>query len=177
MTRLAWLLQRAARKLGAAGLLGLALLLGTGLAVPLLVRPLQSEVQHASRLLSTLQHRPLSPPIDPQQTGPQTWALTLPAASTIPAVMGQLSALAHAQGLAIEQGQYSVTVVAGTPLLRWHARLPLTGTYPAVRAFLAKSLQTIPALQLDGFKLERQDITAQPLQAELLLSVYLRGGA
>lgn len=176
MKRLAWHVRHLGRRLGAAGLIGLTLVLAAG-GVFLLLQPLQRELLQQTAQLHALQDHRKDVAAPPPNTTSAAWVRTLPAASSVPAMMRELAALAQKQGLALDQGQYSVTPVAGTALLRWHARLPITGSYPALRIFLAKSLQAIPALALDGFKLERQDIGAQTVQAALRLSLVMRGGA
>ncbi|CQR44907.1 conserved exported hypothetical protein [Thiomonas sp. CB3] len=172
MKRLAWHV----RRLGVPGLIGLVLALVAGGGF-LLLQPLQRDLrQQAVRLHALKDHRRFAA-TPPPRANNASWVRTLPAASSIPAMMRELAALAQKQGLALDQGQYSVTPIAGTALLRWHAHIPITGSYPALRTFLAKSLQAMPALALDGFKLERQDIGAETVQAELRLSLVMRSSA
>ncbi len=178
MSRWAWHLRRIAMKLGMPGLAGLALLLISGASVPLLLQPLHHDLAVQADRLRELQarHRLLAAAASPARPGPVAWVRTLPETRGVPAVLGQLARLARAQGLALEQGQYSVAPVTGTSLLRWRARMPVAGDYRALRAFLAASLQAFPALSLDAFKLERQDIGAQSVQADLRFSLVLRSG-
>ena len=178
MNHWAWHLRRLALRLGMPGLAGLALLLISGASVLWLLQPLQRDLAAQTDKLRGLQarHHLLAVAASPARPGPLAWVRTLPRPRGVPAVMGQLAELARAQGLALDQGQYSVAPVTGTSLLRWRARMPVTGDYRALRAFLATSLQTFPALSLDAFKLERQDIGAQTVQADLRFSLILRSG-
>jgi len=89
--------------------------------------------------------------------------------------IGELEQLAHAHGLELPRGQYSVAPLAGTSLARWQLVLPVEAPYPALHAFLAAALERLPNLTLDELKLKRDRIESAELQAELRLSLFVEG--
>jgi hypothetical protein len=54
--------------------------------------------------------------------------------------------------------------------------LPVTGDYPAVRAFVAEALEREPSLALDGMRLVRESMDLGEIEAELRFTLYLGGG-
>ncbi|MDA8383514.1 MAG: GspMb/PilO family protein [Betaproteobacteria bacterium] len=176
MTRGIWRLRQIARRLGATGLLGLALCLAAGALWREGVVPTQDHVAAETAEWQAAASRPITKPA-PTPAGPAAWVAELPRANAIPTLTGQLAGLAHDQGIQLEEGRYAMSPVEGTSLSRWRARIPVEASYPALKRFLASSLARMPALTLDGFKLERADTSSPTLDAELRFSVYVRSGA
>ena len=87
--------------------------------------------------------------------------------------IGELERLAHAHGMRLPRGQYSISPLAGTTLARWQLVLPVEAPYPALHAFLAAALERLPNLTLDELKLKRERIESAELQAELRLSLFV----
>lgn len=172
MSTLQWWLRQVVRRLGAAGLVGLALLaaaLGTQLIA---VGPANEAVVAKDRRLAQLRHagaartaRPAPQPVDP--------LALLPAKGSASRQIGELERLARAHGVDLPRGQYSVAPVTGTSLLRWQLVLPVEATYATVHAFLAAALARSPNLTLDEFKFKRERIESADLQAELRLSLFV----
>lgn len=178
MKRRFWQARRAALSLGAPGLAGIALILAAISGQVAVVRPLQQHLAMQSTQLRHLeQGRSVQRATRSIPVAADAWTRVLPDAGSIPAVTNRLAGLAEEQGIALDQGQYSLEPVAGTHLLRWRARFPVTAGYPALKRFMATSLDALPSLTLDGFKVERQDIGAEMVHAELAFSLYVRDGA
>jgi len=173
MNTLRWHLHQWARRLGTTGLVGLGLL-----AAALLLQLTQVEslkrtaaAQHeklaALRLAATHDTAPAAAPLNP--------LAMLPPTGEASQRIGELEQLAHAHGLELPRGQYSVAPLAGTSLARWQLVLPVEATYPALHAFLAAALERLPNLTLDELKLKRDRIESAELQAELRLSLFVEG--
>ena len=73
----------------------------------------------------------------------------------------------------LPRGQYSVTPLTATSLLRWQLVLPVEASYPDLHAFIATALERLPNLTLDELKLKRERIEGEELQAELRLSFFV----
>ena len=97
-----------------------------------------------------------------------------PAAGSRHERVAALLELASAHGLAGTQSEYRLQVEPALGLARYRVSLPLTGSYPALRDFLAEALRGDPALALDSMRLRRADPQASQLQAELLFSLLMR---
>lgn len=162
-----WLAYAGAR-VGWPGLLGLGLLLGAlGLAY-FQVQPLQRSAAAMEARASRLA-RQATPPAD--LAPPSTLAETLSAVAAPEGVARLFSAAAHA-GLRLEQGSYHQ--IGGSGVKRYQISLPLSGDYPALRAFLAEALQRQPGLALNSLILSRESIASPEVRAKLSLTLYLR---
>ena len=157
-------------RLGWPGALGAALLLAA-LAVDLLVNaPLEENL--ATRQ-ATAARRALLPQAAERMRKP----LALPrerAETALP----RLFAAARHHGLQLDEGRYAETGSTGETgntgeiakageKRRLRIDLPVNGTYPALRAFLAEVLDENPALLLESLELTRDDIASTELEARL----------
>ncbi len=172
MNTLRWHLYQWARRLGASGLVGLGLL-----AVALLLQVIQVESsQQAARAqhekLAALRLAAITHDADPAPVPLNPLAM-LPPTGEASQRIGELEQLAHAHGISLPRGQYSVAPLSGTTLARWQLVLPVEAPYPALHAFLAAALERLPNLTLDELKLKRDRIESAELQAELRLSLFV----
>lgn len=175
MNRLMWHAHQWTRRLGRAGLLGLlTLLLATGIQFGY-TRALEDETQSLQRRIAAQQlaaQRAAARPV--AVAAPRGFVDNLPDTSVAAGVIGQLEQLAQVHGLKLLRGQYAQSPVAGTSLLRWQVTLPVKADYPKIIAFASTSLQALPSLALDEFKLKRDSIETTTLHADLRFSLYLR---
>jgi len=162
-------------RLGWPGALGAALLLAA-LAVDLLVNaPLEEN-------LATRQATAARRALLPQAVERVRKPLALPrerAETALP----RLFAAARHHGLQLDEGRYAETGSSGETgnsgeiakageaksgeKRRLRIDLPVNGTYPALRAFLAEVLDENPALLLESLELTRDDIASTELEARL----------
>lgn len=99
---------------------------------------------------------------------------------TIVQLSGQLDALfdlAAAQGLSVNRGEYALVEKSGGQWRRFELTLPVTGTYPQVRALVSEMLAKMPALAISDIALEREKIADGQLRATLRLVVFVSKGA
>ncbi len=171
MIALRWHLHQWVRRLGTTGLVGLGLLAAAVLLQLIQVGSLQrtAVAQHeklaALRLAAAAHADPAPAPLNP--------LAMLPPTGEASERIGELERLAHAHGMRLPRGQYSVSPLAGTTLARWQLVLPVEAPYPALHAFLAAVLERLPNLTLDELELKREHIEASELQAELRLSLFV----
>lgn len=165
-----WRVRQWARKLGAAGLVGLGFL-AAALLLQMQVASLQraafaqQEKLAALRLAAASYDREPAPPANP--------LVMLPPTGQASQLIGELERLAHAYGISLPRGQYSVSTPAGTTLARWQLVLPVEASYPALHAFIATALERLPNLTLDELKLKRERIETTELQADLRMSLFV----
>ena len=105
---------------------------------------------------------------------PVALADRLPSPSEAPEGVARLFAAATHAGLSLEQGTYRPAGEQGAGLRRYQITLPVTGDYPAIRAFLAEALERQPGLALDSLALSRETFASAEVKARLGLTLYLR---
>jgi hypothetical protein len=127
----------------------------------------------------------------PQQAWARLWQ-ALPDASQRVALQEQVLASAAAAGLQIDAVQYRGEFVpwqgdakaavkadmkaldpAGQALWRQRMSMPVQGSYPAVRQWLAGLMQS-PALSIDALDLQRPDVMDQQVKAQVSVSLWWR---
>lgn len=180
MSRLQDWLSWGAARLGWPGLLGLVALAG-GLSVCLaVVRPMDAEVtrlQHEARALTQQQARgdaTLAPPVQVKD-----WRADLPSDHQAYGRLTRLFQAAEEAGLALDEGSYRTQFESASKgqagLGRLVISLPVSGSYPAVRGFLARALNQDPAIALENLRLTREAMSETELMAELRFALYLGG--
>jgi hypothetical protein len=145
-------------RLGWPGALGAGLLLAALASDPLFTTPLEETVQAGQ---AEAARRALLPVAAERVRKP----LALPR-DRAEAALPRLFAAARHHGLLLDEGRYAE---AGKmeENRRLRIDLPVSGTYPALRAFLAELLDENPALALENLELARDDIAATELEARL----------
>jgi hypothetical protein len=172
-------LRYALARLGWPGVAGLTLLAAAWLAQSLEVQSMRNAnmamQQRAERLA-----KQVLPAREIEATRQAALSATLPGAERMPEAVARLFAAAKHAGLTLQQGAYrAVGDKAGgeksSGLSRYQISLPVTGDYPAVRAFVAEALEREPGLALDGMRLARERMDLGEIDAELRFTLYLGG--
>lgn len=164
-----WLAWGAAR-IGWPGQAGIALLVLAVAVCVGYVRVLDADVAELRARAERLARQPAAP-VAPVQD----WRTGLPGGHPGHAHLAGLFRAAAAHGLELQEGRYREARDGQSGLLRLSIVLPVSGTYPALRAFLAQALDGQPGLALEGLRLVREDRAAREIDAELRL-VLLVGG-
>jgi Tfp pilus assembly protein PilO len=172
MNALRWHLNQWARRLGTAGLTGLALLAIALLLQVTQVGSLKQSISAQHARLATLRMAADTHDIVPAPVPFNPLAL-LPPTSEASHLIGELQHLAQAEGLELPRGQYSMSPLTGTSLRRWQLVFPVEATYPALHDFIAAALERQPNLTLDELKLKRDRIDTEDLHAELRMSLFV----
>ena len=172
-----WQLRQWGRRLGAGGLLGLALLVLALGAYFILVRPLHVQSQAQQQHIDQLRAAAQTVAAAPVTTAPDPIA-TLPPDSSAAATLGELEQLARAHDFELTRGQYSVATVNtggadAARLARWQMVFLVKASYPELHAFVAAALERLPNLTLDEVKLKRERIEDTELQTELRFSLFV----
>lgn len=93
-----------------------------------------------------------------------------------PDVLEKLYTAAADAGIALEQGEYRPETAKGDKLDRYQITLPVTGSYPQIRKFIARLLVDLPAISLDGVSFQRQKIGDAQVESQIKLTLYLGRG-
>jgi len=171
---LAW----AAARLGWPGLTGLALLAVSLAACLLVVAPMETEALGLAQEAQTLAQRQARSQAAVQAQNAhsaalQDWRTQLPGSHVAYERLTRLFQAAESAGLALDEGSYRTQVETRAGLTRLLVTLPVAGTYPDLRRFLAQALNQDAALALEGLRFTRDTPETPNLEAELRFAFYL----
>jgi len=164
-------------RLGWAGAVGFALIVGSLVYDAAVVRPREAALEaqlsrnERARLAAEASRAEATAAAETGVAGQPTLA---PAAA---AALRRLFDAASRAGLELAQGEYRLTAVKDAQLRRYQVSLPVTGGYPEIRAFVARALNADPALALTAIQLRREGIESTDLEAQLNFTLYLESGA
>lgn len=104
----------------------------------------------------------------------KTLAAKLAGRGELPLITERIVAQASASGLALERGTYEVDVVKSGQIVRARLTFPVHGSYPDIRRFVDGTLTAVPGAAVDGLRIERKEIGATEVDADIRFAVYLR---
>jgi len=58
---------------------------------------------------------------------------------------------------------------------RYRMTFPVHASYPQIRSFLDRTLIALPAVAVEGLRLERKSVGDGTVEAEVKLAAYVRG--
>lgn len=176
--RLRWQLGEHAAALGWPAMLALVLALVAAGTASMIVRPMKAQIAVAQQRL--VNHRQAQsvrltqlPPADGAAEQLRQFHQFFPDRNSLPEWLAKLYETAAENGVALDQGQYQLSHDGKGAMWRYDIVLPVRGSYPQVRKFLAQTLVRIPALALQGISFERQKVGDAMLEANIRLTLYL----
>ncbi|HZP92634.1 MAG TPA: GspMb/PilO family protein [Burkholderiales bacterium] len=173
-----WRLQRVVRAMNWSALAGVALAIFAAGFFFANVMPLRSEVTVLRERLKLLEAQPenQAPVEEPLRADAQLAAFygKLQSAPQAPEVVHRLHAAARSAGLVLDRGEYRPLPDPSGKLVRYQIVLPVKGSYPQVRRFLAQAMRDMPGLALDGIGFQRDKGGPTTIEAQLRLTVFLR---
>lgn len=144
----------------------------------LAVRPLASQAQSLRERVAALESHAGKPRRDAEPVRPASQLAVfyeqLPGVAQAPEVVRQLHDHAHSAGLVLERGEYRPLPDASAKLVRYQIVLPVRGSYPQVRRFLAGAMRDMPGLALDGIGFQRDKGASGQLEVQLRFTAFLR---
>ncbi len=162
---------------GRAGVMGIALIIFSLVCFVSANSPLRNQLADLQTEISTAHASQVVADTVVREVPSKTLISNLPSRAELPAVTEQIVARADAAGLALEQGSYEVKVVGSGEIARASLTFPVHGGYPNIRRFIDETLAVIPGAALDGLQLQRKEIGAAEIDAEIRFAVYLRNAA
>jgi len=162
-------------KLGAAGVLGLGVLI---FCLPLYfstLRPAERELDakramaERSRLPGPV--RPIS--LDSRAEQLERFYELFPPVERLSGELERLYGLARSSGLDLLQGEYRVEKRAAG-LIAYRITLPVRGSYSQVRGFAGAVLTKMPVASIDGLRFERKKSADAQLDAQFRITVHFQ---
>jgi hypothetical protein len=98
----------------------------------------------------------------------------LPQRDDAPTVVGKVFAQAAAAGVELPRGQYEFVPSRDGVAARYRMTFPVRTTYPKLRDFMDRTLIALPAVAVEGLRIERKNVGDEQVDAELKLSAYVR---
>lgn len=100
--------------------------------------------------------------------------LSFPGSTSATEWLEKIYQVADKQTLNPSKGDFKITPDQGSQLLRYEIMLPVSGTYPQLRAFLLGVLEEVPSAVLQDVRLKRENIGQDKVDANVRFIVYLR---
>jgi len=159
------------RRVGSAGLAGLALLVA---AIVLFVA--NNLPQSSAVFALKAQVLRLAPVGKATLAAPGggTVLAALPQRDDAPTVVGKVFEQAEAAGVELARGQYEYMPARDGVAARYRMTFPVRTTYPKLRDFMDRTLVALPAVAVEGLRVERKNVGDETVDAELKLSAYVR---
>ena len=99
---------------------------------------------------------------------------TLPARGDAPNVVAKILEEARASGVELPRGQYEYVPARDGVAARYRMTFPVRASYLKIREFMDRTLVALPAVAVEGLRIERKNVSDDSVDAELKLSAYVR---
>lgn len=164
-------LQKLRGMLGVTGLAAVALFAGAALFLVLVLRPLEvrNDLLQDELARSERQAQPGRASAGARLAAFYRYFET---GETATDWLARLNAIGASTGVQVRSAEYRMQKT-GTRIERYEMVLPLTGSYPQIRAFLRTALAEIPVLSLDQVTLRRERAQDGAVQAEARMTFHL----
>jgi hypothetical protein len=163
-------------RLGKVGALGVLLIVVSLVYQYAMVRPREALLDE--QILSNEQAQRRAAALRAHAVDSEADAIGQPAlAPAVAAALRRLFDAADKAGLELDQGDYRLSEAKDAHLRLYQLSLPVYGSYPEIRAFVAEALNGDPALALTAIQLRRDGIDTPDLDAQLNFTLYLEPGA
>ena len=173
-------LELLACRLGGTTLLAAALLL-TAVALHFeTTLALQAQLAQTSLRLAQLRAAAASRQAPQQPAMPQgeqryhAFLAALAERRSVNTLVEDIFARARGEGVTLAQGEYKLSQDGPGGYWRYEMTLPLRAAYPALRRFIAATLQAMPAVALTEVAFKRDSIGAPATEAKLRFVLFLK---
>ncbi len=163
------------RQLGNAGVLGIGVLLACGAFYGSALAPIQEEAQAQSLALERMRARTPYRPVSSNGRAEELhrFYTLFPPASELTGELERMHRIARGAGLDLAQGEYRLERRAAG-LWAYRVTLPVRGTYPQLRGFLAAVTKDMPIASIDGLRFERKRAADIHLEAQVRVTLHAR---
>jgi hypothetical protein len=179
MKRLEWEAKKWADCLGVLGLSGLGLIALTLVAFFGGVLPAESKLlrtENAAVDLQSRHNRELANPearMQPTESSLTAFYKLLPPEHSATKQIKRIYKFANTESLGLTQGEYKFTREKDGHLGSYQIVLPVKGTYIQVRKFIAKVMNAMPMVALDGVSFKREAISGVDVEAKIQFTIFL----
>ena len=168
-----------AERIGGTGVAGIALMAFAAAFYGSAIAPLEAEVAklraEAARLEAKFGLGGKLPGAPNGDAGEQlaTFYAFFPRSDSSPAWLAKIHAAAQAKGIVLQSGEYRLDRRADQRLARYQITLPVTATYPQIRAFIGEVLAEVPAAALEEITLRRESAASPTVEARIRFALFL----
>ena len=171
------------RRAGWAGILGLAILLGSPIFYATTVLPMQEQI--ASLKVAQLQlrrdivknQRGEAKPAPTKEMQLKAFYGQFPSLNRSDEWLAKIYAAAERQHIVLETGAYRLAGAEAGNIQRFQITLPIKGSHVQIHHFLSEILTEVPALSLDDVNFKRETIDLTLVNAVIKMTLYLGGPA
>lgn len=97
----------------------------------------------------------------------------LPAERALPDALEKIFATADRHLVSVNEGEYKLSREKAGKLVRFQLTLPLRGSYPQIRHFLAALMDELPMLALENIQFDRQKVADADVDVKVRLVLFL----
>lgn len=97
----------------------------------------------------------------------------LPAERALPDALEKIFATADQHSVGVNEGEYKLSREKSGKLVRFQLTLPLKGSYPQIRHFLAALMEALPMLALENIQFDRQKVGDADIDVKVRLVLFL----
>lgn len=159
--------------------LAIVLLVASALVYLQRVLPKEAEIAALDTEIDRLRHADARPVAEDSPLAPgeqlAVFYAFFPAEDTQSDILDRLFAAAARENLALPQGDYQWARERTGRLVRYSIMLPLKGSYPGIRRFMAQALRETPSLALDSVGFRRQTVNDIGVDAQVQFTLYMHG--
>lgn len=175
MKRLEWEARKWADYFGVQGLVGLGLVVLALLAFLGGVLPAEAKLLRTTNTAVELQSRHANPaayalPVESDLT---SFYKSLPSERNAIQQMRKIYQIADKQSLRLSQGEYKFTREKDAHLGSYQITLPVKGSYIQIKKFIAKTMNAMPTLALDGVTFKRETIGGTEVEAKIQFTLFM----
>ncbi len=98
----------------------------------------------------------------------------LPPRGEAPEIVAKIVEEARASGVELPRGQYEYLPARDGVAARYRMTFPVHATYPQLREFMDRTLVALPAVAVEGMRIERKAVGEEGVDAELRFSAFVR---
>ena len=168
-------INRGLAALGVPGVIGLGLIVFCVALYDSTIYESKQQLTEKEAKLSQFQKTSTHRSASPSAMGPLSdFYEFFPASSSLPQWLEKAYALAATEGLDTPQGEYRMIENPQQRIVAYQVVLPMRGTYPQLRRFVATTLNELPFVSLDDLRFERQRSEDAAVDAQVRLTFYLR---
>lgn len=171
MSRLRWSIEHS--MWGWQGLAALPLLAAAVVLQLVLLPPLQERVEARTAAATAASARKPQRLNDDPGRQLQEFYRHFGTGDALPEHLATLHGVAQANGIALQMGDYRLLRERDAKLTRYQVTLPVQGSYPDVRRFVAAALQSLPSAALDHVSFERKRVDDGKIEAQVRFTLYL----
>lgn len=98
-----------------------------------------------------------------------------PRIDSSPLWIGELVRVAETHDVEINSSDFHMTLGDESRLARYEMTVPVQGSYPEIKAFIADLLKSIPAMAITGINIKRKGVKSSRLEVGIKVNLYLDG--